>query len=88
MRISHATRCLDSGHCACTTLGGAITAQSSLICIFITTVFQQMAVKRLEEGARFLNLHKDAVSTSGGAVWLISRRVSNGEGGCLISILD
>lgn len=73
-------RCLDSEHCTCTTLGGAITAQSSLICRFIIIIFQQMAVKRLEEGALLPHLQKDKVHTSGGAAWLKSRRVSNKEG--------
>ena len=72
-------RCLDSGHCACTTLGGAITTQSAEICIFITTISQQMAVKCLEKEAPFPNLHKD--TSSGGAIWLLSRRISNRDGG-------
>ena len=81
-------RCLDSGHCACTTLGDAITARPSEIRILITTIFQQMAVKCLEEEAPFPNLHKDTVCTSGDAAWLISRRVSKRERECLICILD
>lgn len=77
LRISPVTRGLGSEHCTCTTLGGTIAAQSSLICMFIIITFQQMAVKRLEKGALFPDLQKDTVHTSGGAAWLKSRRVSN-----------
>ena len=38
-----------------------------------------MAVKCLEKEAPFPNLHKHA--SSGGEIWLVSRRISNREGG-------
>lgn len=63
----------------CTTLGGAITTQSAKICVFITTISQQMADKCLEKESPFPNLHKD--TSSGGAIWLLSRRISNREDG-------
>ena len=38
-----------------------------------------MAVKCLEKEAPFPNPHKH--TSSGGAIWLVSRRISNREGG-------
>lgn len=73
-RVSDAPGHLDSGHCACTPL-----AQSS-ICMLITTVLQQMAVKGLEAG-RLLT------GTGGGAAWLVPKASQTGRG-CLIAIWD
>lgn len=80
-RISNATRCLDSGHCARTTLEGTVAAGASQIHRLITPAFQQMAVKSLEEEPRLPNPHKDTECAVGAMLFgLYTKGSEEGKG--------